>query len=151
MIKLNLPSYTFQYKDEEQNKYIFDNIRKKYVILTAEDWVRQNFIQYLIQEKHYPASRMAVEMQITLNKLSKRCDVIFFSKSGSPLIIVECKSTRINISQDTFDQIVRYNMKLMAKYLIVTNGMMHFCILIDHEKNNYTFLKEIPEYETTIE
>ncbi len=147
MERLNLPTYLFKIKSEGQRKFIFDSIRKKYVVLTPEEWVRQNFIQYLINEKKYPSSLIAIEMALTLNKLSKRTDIVLFDRQGNPVIIVECKSPKVKITQDTFDQIARYNMKLKVNYLIVTNGITHYCCRMDYEKNTYSFLKEIPDYE----
>ncbi len=147
MERLNLPTYLFKIKSEGQRKFIFDSIRKKYVVLTPEEWVRQNFIQYLINEKKYPSSLIAIEMALTLNKLSKRTDIVLFDRQGNPVIIVECKSPKVKITQDTFDQIARYNMKLKVNYLIVTNGITHYCCRMDYEDNTYSFLKDIPDYE----
>ena len=146
LIKLNLPSFSFKFKSMENKLYIFDILRKKNVVLTPEEWVRQNFVQYLIQDKNYPKSIIAVEKQLNINKLIKRTDILIFDKNGNPDIIVECKAPSIKINQDTFDQIARYNLKLNANYLIVTNGLQHFYCKIDHELEKYHFLKDIPDY-----
>lgn len=146
MIALNLPQYDFKFKTEGQRTQIFDNIRKKYVALTPEEWVRQHFIAFLVNEKHFPASLLAVEMGLKYNKMNKRSDIVAFAKDGKPVLIVECKAPEVNISQDTFDQAARYNMTLKVKYLVVTNGLKHFCCIIDHEKQSYSYLKDIPVY-----
>lgn len=125
---------------------IFDNLRKKYFVLTPEEWVRQHFVQYLIDEKHYPVSLIALEKQLIINNRKKRTDILIFNKKGTPDIIVECKAPSIKITQDTFDQIARYNLKLNANYLIVTNGLQHFYCKMDFENETYIFLKDIPSY-----
>jgi len=146
MERLNLPTYSFNIKFKEQRKYIFDLIRKKYVLLTPEEWVRQNFLKYLVEEKKYPASLIAVEKEFKLNKLSKRSDVVVYNRLGQPFLIVECKATTVKIDQKVFDQIARYNMKLNVEYLVVTNGLEHYCCKIDLENQNYCFLKDFPEF-----
>jgi hypothetical protein len=146
MQDLNLPKYSLKLKYDGSKSYIFDPIRKKYLIHTPEEWVRQNFIQYLVQEKKYPASLIAVEMGIDVLATKKRCDIVLFNSSGKPDIIVECKAPSVKISQDTFDQVARYNLTLNTNYLIVTNGMQHFVCVMDHENKCYHFLKGIPLY-----
>jgi len=146
MQKLNLPSYSFKLKSNKKHTLIFDNLRKKYLVLTPEEWVRQHFVQFLIQEKNYPQSLIALEKQLIINNLKKRTDIVVFNKEGEPDIIVECKAPSIKISQDTFDQIARYNLQLNAKYLIITNGLEHYFCSLDHENKTYVFLKEIPNY-----
>lgn len=116
-------------------------------MLTPEEWVRQHYVSYLQKEKNYPESIMAVEKQLTINGLKKRTDILIFNKNGLPEIIVECKAPSVKITQSTFDQIARYNLKLNAKYLIVTNGLSHFYCQVDHEKEAYTFLEDIPSYK----
>jgi len=145
METLNLPTYSFKIKSEGERKYIFDNLRKKYVALTPEEWVRQNFIRYLINEKGFPAGLIGVEQAFRINQLSKRCDIIIYANTGEPLLIVECKSFKTEITQKTFDQIARYNIRYEVKYLVVTNGMNHYCCMMDYEKNNYSFLDYIPD------
>ena len=146
MQKLNLPIYSIKLKKDENKTLVFDPIRKKYIILTPEEWVRQNFIQFLIEEKKYPASLMAVEMGIDLLNTKKRCDIVLYNTKGLPHMIVECKAPSTKISQDTFDQIARYNMSLKTDLLIVTNGIQHYICMMDHKNQRYHFLKEIPEY-----
>jgi hypothetical protein len=147
MQKLNLPNYKFRVKSNENKTLIFDNLRKKYMVLTPEEWVRQHFVQFLIQEKKYPVSLIALEKQLTINNRKKRTDILVFNKEGSPEIIVECKAPKIKITQATFDQIARYNLKLKANFLIVTNGLEHFYCKMDFEKETYIFLKDIPDYK----
>lgn len=144
---MNLPTYSFKIKSSENKYFIFDIIRKKYMVLTPEEWVRQHIIHYLIAEKNYPISLIAVEKKVCVNKLTKRTDILVFNTKGTPHIIVECKAPSIKITQDTFDQIARYNLKLEANYLIVTNGLTHFYAYMDLEKECYVFLENIPEYE----
>jgi len=146
MQALNLPTYNFRIRESNNKAEIFDDIRKKFVALTPEEWVRQNFIEWLKKEKNFPASLIAVEMGLKLNKMQKRSDVVVYNRSAEPALIVECKAPDVKIKQDVFDQIARYNMTLKVNYLIVTNGLDHYCCLIDHEKGEYQFLKEIPDY-----
>ncbi len=146
MTNLNLPKFSFRIKNRENKLYIFDKIRKKELLLTEEEWVRQNFVSYLHEHKKYPLSLIALEKQCKVNDLVKRTDILVFDKTGSPYIIVECKAPQIQISQDTFDQIARYNMKLNATYLIVTNGLHHYFCQMDHKAKQYQFLQEIPNY-----
>ena len=146
MQKLNLPTYKFKLKSSENKTLIFDKLRKRYFVLTPEEWVRQHFVMFLIDEKKYPTSLIALEKQLTINNRKKRTDILIFNKKGVPEIIVECKAPQIKIKQDTFDQIARYNLKLKANYLIVTNGLEHFYCKMDFENETYIFLKEIPNY-----
>ena len=147
MQKLNLPNYTFKLKSNEKHTLIYDGIRKKDIVLTPEEWVRQHFIQFLIQEKKYPISLIAVEKQLIINNLKKRTDILVFSSDGLPNIIVECKAPQIKITQATFDQIARYNLKLNANFLIVTNGLQHYYCKLDLENKSYIFLQNIPTYK----
>ncbi|MDP1745226.1 MAG: type I restriction enzyme HsdR N-terminal domain-containing protein [Bacteroidota bacterium] len=147
MKTLNLPSYQFKLKQQGLRTQIFDSIRKKYVVLTPEEWVRQNFLQFLIQEKNYPASLIAVEAGLKYNQLQKRMDVLVYDKQGTPHLMVECKAPEVKINQDVFDQIARYNMVFKVKYLVVTNGMHHFCCLMDYTNNAYQYLEQIPVFE----
>lgn len=146
MENLNLPTYSFKIKSEVQRKLIFDSIRKKYVVLTPEEWVRQNFIRYLIEEKGYPASLIAVEKKVDVNLLPQRSDIVLYNANAKPVMIVECKAAKIKISQDVFNQIARYNMKLMVPLLVVTNGLHHYCCKMDYEKKSFEFIREIPHY-----
>jgi len=147
MIELNLPSYKFKVKSSENKRLIFDNIRKKYVVITPEEWVRQHYVSYLISEKKYPQSLIAIEKQMLVNGLKKRTDILIFNREGKPEIIVECKAPSIPITQTTFDQIARYNLKLNANFLVVTNGLQHFYCKMDFENERYLFLEDIPNYK----
>lgn len=143
---LKLPTYLFRIKVKEGKKLIFDSWRRKWVSLTPEEWVRQNFARYLTEEKHFPTSRLGVEYPLNLNQQNFRADIVFFGRNGGAEMIVECKAPEVKISQQVFDQIVRYNMKLKVKYLIVTNGLTHYCCIIDKENLTYSFLEDIPDY-----
>lgn len=146
MQKLNLPEYTFRQKTEDGKPMIFDLIRKKFVVKTPEEWVRQNFIQYLKKEKKYPESLMAVEKQISVNGKQRRFDLLIYLRNGQPHLIAEFKSPNVKITQDAFDQVIRYNMVLRVERVIVSNGLQHFACEIDYINNSYTFLHEIPEF-----
>ena len=147
MQRLNLPSYSFKLKSNEKHTLIFDNLRKKYFVLTPEEWVRQHYVQFLIEEKKYPVSLIALEKRLIINNRKKRTDIVIFNKEGNPDIIVECKAPHIKISQATFDQIARYNLKLKANFLVLTNGMEHYYCKMDFENETYIFLKDIPKYQ----
>ena len=125
---------------------IFDEIRKKFILLTPEEWVRQHVVQFLLQDKKYPKSYINVEKLIKINDLSKRYDVVVFQPNGEIFLLIECKASEVPISQQTFDQIARYNLVLKAKYLMVTNGLNHYFCQMDFENEKYVFLKELPEY-----
>lgn len=146
MQQLNLPAYSFKFKEQGARTQIFDAIRKKYVALTPEEWVRQNFLQYLVRDKNFPASLIAVEAGLKYNQMQKRTDVLVYDKQGNPHLMVECKAPEVKITQDAFDQIARYNMIFKVKYLVVTNGLNHFCCQMDYEANTYHYLELIPDF-----
>jgi type I site-specific restriction-modification system R (restriction) subunit len=146
MQELNLPAYEFRIKTEGTKKYIFDLVRKRFVLLTPEEWVRQHFMRYLTEEKNYPESLMAVEKQITLNGKLFRFDLLVYCRNGQPLLIAEFKAPGVKISQDTFDQVVRYNMALKVERVVVSNGLQHFVCEIDYKQNNYKYLREVPDF-----
>lgn len=146
MQKLNLPEHTFRFKEEGNKTFIFDDFRKKFVVLTPEEWVRQNFLMYLITELDFPKSLISVEAGLKLYQRVKRTDIVVYNKQGSPVLIVECKAPEIKLNEKTFDQIVRYNMALQVNYMIVTNGLDHYCCQIDYQNQTYNFLKTIPNY-----
>ena len=150
MQKLNLPKHTFRFQKEENKTYIFDDFRKKFVVLTPEEWVRQNFLMFLITDLDFPKSLISVEAGLKLFKTKKRTDIVVYNKQGVPLLIVECKAPEVAINEKVFDQIVRYNMALQVKYLIVTNGLDHYCCQLDYKKNTYHFLKSIPNYSNIL-
>ncbi len=146
MKTLNLPTYSLKIKSEQNLEYVYDQFRKKYVRLTPEEWVRQNFAHYLVNEKSFPASRMMLEKSLQINKMSKRCDILVSNDAGDPVVMVECKAPEINIGQSTFEQVSVYNLAFKVKYLVITNGLQHYCCVVDFEKKSVDFLKEIPDY-----
>ena len=147
LVQLNLPTYDYQIKQTADGDKIFDCLRHKFVALTPEEWVRQHFVSFLINHKKYPASLMANEISLSLNGTSRRCDTVVYNKTAQPLVIVEYKASSVEITQKVFDQIVRYNMVLKAQYLIVSNGIKHYCCRIDYDKHTYSFLQDIPPYD----
>ena len=146
MQQLKLPEYSLKTKSENEKTLVFDVTRKKYVVLTPEEWVRQHFIQFLIQEKNYSPALMAVEKQLMVNNRLRRFDLLAYNRKGEPFLIAEFKAPSVNITQEAFDQAVRYNMALKVRYIVVSNGIQHFACEIDYEKNSFIFLKEIPEF-----
>lgn len=137
-------------KDQEGNLKVMDRLRRKYVSLTPEEFVRQNFIEWLISNRSYPPTLMANEVEIKLNNTKKRCDSIVFNRECKPLMIIEYKAPGVEITQTTFDQIVRYNMELKAKYLVVTNGRQNYCCIIDYKNDSYNFIPLIPDYKDAV-
>ena len=146
MLNLNFPTYNFRFKNSENRVSIFDGIRKKFIILTPEEWVRQHVVQFLLQEKNYPKSYVNVEKLVKVNDIHKRYDVVVFQPNGELFLLIECKAPEVKITQDTFDQIARYNLKLKAQYLMVTNGLNHYFCQMDFEKEQYVFLEELPAF-----
>ena len=149
-MQLNLPEKNFKIKKTPQNLQIFDALRSKYVTLTPEEWVRQNFVAFLISHKGYPSALMNNEIALTQNGIKRRCDTLIVDRSGQPLVIVEYKAPSVSITQKVFDQIVRYNMVLRARCLIVSNGIQHFCCLINYDTDSYTFLPDSPEFSSLL-
>ena len=139
MQQLNFPRYQFRFKSSENKTLIFDEIRKKFIVLTPEEWVRQHVVQFLISEKKYPKSLINVEKQLKVKGTLKRYDVVVYNNDGSIFLIVECKAPAIAISQQTFDQIARYNIEANATYLMVTNGLNHYYCQLDYENEKYIF------------
>lgn len=148
MQALNFPKYSFRFKNSENKVSIFDSIRKKFVVLQPEEWVRQHCIQFLIIEKGYPISLINIEKELTINSLKKRYDIVIFNSDGTIHLIVECKAPKIPINQNTFDQIARYNLELNATFLMVTNGLNHYYCQMDFELERYQFLRDIPNYKS---
>ena len=144
--KINLPNVVLKTKLVEGTTQVFDVVRKKYFKLTSEEWVRQHFIHYLNGSKNYPFGLMGVEKMIKYNALKKRADIVLYNTEGKLNVIVECKASNIKITQDAFDQIARYNFQLKVKYLVVTNGIQHFCCEMNYEKNEIIFLEEVPAF-----
>lgn len=148
MIELNLPTYHYRLKRKEDgNIAIWDTTRHRYVALTPEEWVRQHFVAFLTNHRHYPAGRIGNEISLTLNGRPRRCDTIIYDAQGEPLVLIEYKAPHIAITQQTFDQIVRYNMIYNVPYIIVSNGLSHYCCHIDYITRAHTFLQDIPLYE----
>jgi type I site-specific restriction endonuclease len=146
--QLNLPEYSFRISGPAGAQMIFDQLRKKYVKLTPEEWVRQNFIQYLIHEGKYPPGLIGIEAAFKLNDLRKRADILVHNREGEPVLIVECKSPEVEINENKiFDQITTYNMKFKVPYIVVTNGLYHYACKFNPEKNKYEFMLVIPLYE----
>ena len=150
MLQLNLPAYNFRIKIHNNKQYIFDNQRKKFVVLTPEEWVRQNFVQFLLFEKKYPVNFIAIEKEITLNGMRKRCDVVVYNSSFEPIMIIEFKAPKVRLTQETFDQAAVYNSKLNVEYLTVSNGLEHYCCRVDTENSRYHFFEQIPEYNSIV-
>ena len=146
MPQLNLPQAVLKTKLVEGTTQVFDAVRKKYLVLTPEEWVRQHFIYYLNSEKKYPLGLMGVEQMVKYNEQSTRADIVLYTNEGKPNMIVECKAPKVKITQDAFNQIAKYNFKLRVDFLVVTNGMQHFCCAMDYENNKITFLNEVPEF-----
>ncbi len=144
---LILPKYKFSLRKEKNLTYIFDFIRKKYVLLTEEEFVRQHFLRFLVEERKIPANLIAVEKSISLFNISKRCDAVIFNKNYEPLLILECKSAKINSLESAFEQSFRYNLSLKVKYLALTNGILHYFCFVNYETQNYEFLTYFPFFE----
>tara|TARA_R110000868_G_scaffold377885_1_gene643261 strand:+ start:197 stop:643 length:447 start_codon:yes stop_codon:yes gene_type:complete len=146
MQKLNFQQYDFRFKNSENKVSIFDEIRKKFIILTPEEWVRQHVVQFLLEDQKYPKSLINVEKVLKVNGLRKRYDAVVFNPDGSIEVLIECKAPEVKITQATFDQIARYNMTMNAKFLMVTNGLNHYFCQMDFENEKYVFLNQLPEY-----
>lgn len=147
MQQLHFPSYHFTLKNRENKPYIFDEIRKKYVRLNPEEWVRQHVIAFLLQTHDYPKSLINVEKEFLVNGIKKRYDLVVFYPDGRIFLLIECKAPKVAITQKTFDQIARYNLEIKATYLMVTNGLEHYYCQMDYKAQQYHFLKEIPVYD----
>lgn len=150
MLQLNLPSYNFRTKNVNDKVYILDINRKKYVSLTPEEWVRQHFIRFLIENFGYPSSLIAIEKQLILNKMKKRCDAIVYN-NAQPIVIIEFKAPNIKITQQTFDQAAVYNTKLNVQYYMISNGLEHYCCKVDFVNSKYHFLSGIPHFHELTE
>ncbi|MDR2148952.1 MAG: type I restriction enzyme HsdR N-terminal domain-containing protein [Tannerella sp.] len=144
MIQLNLPKYNAKIIEKGGKSYIYDSLRRKHVALTPEEWVRQHFVRFLITDRLFPAGLIANEVTIDMNGASKRCDTVVYDRFLTPVVIVEYKAPDVKITEQVFDQIARYNSVLKVPYLIVSNGLVHYCCQIDYQTMTYVFLKEIP-------
>ncbi len=145
MKPLNFPQFDFRFQKYQNKIRIFSRLRKKFLFLTPEEWVRQHCVNFLIDHKGFSAQLMTEETTIKVNGLTKRCDIVTYHSNGNIKLIVECKAPKVKISQDTFDQIARYNMVLNADYLMITNGINHYYCKLDVENETYMFLKELPD------
>ena len=147
MFRLNLPTYEIKIAQRGNKQLIFDFLRRKYVALTPEEWVRQHFVHYLIEHKGYPAGLIGNEVELNVGEKKLRCDTILYNKVAQPQMIIEYKAPQIKLQQKTFDQISAYNLLLKVDYLIVSNGMQHICCRMDYENQKYCFLESIPNYQ----
>ncbi|MBQ8672598.1 MAG: type I restriction enzyme HsdR N-terminal domain-containing protein [Bacteroides sp.] len=146
MTALNLPPFEARLAERQGRRFIFDILRRRYVALTPEEWVRQHFVHYLLEHKGYPAALMVNEVQVKLNATRKRCDTVLYRRDLSARVIVEYKAPEVEITQAVFNQIMRYNMVLRADYLMVSNGIRHFCCRMDYANNSSIFLPDIPHF-----
>ena len=146
MQALNLPPAPLKLSQDSGSTRVFDILRQRYVRLTPEEWVRQHFVHFLIGQKDYPKELLANEISLSLNQMVKRCDTVLYDRQARPQMIIEYKAPHIQLSQKTFDQISRYNIVLRVPYLIVSNGMRHYCCRIDYDNGSYAFLRDIPAY-----
>jgi hypothetical protein len=145
-VPLNFQAYPFKLKQDEKAIYIFDEIRKKYLVLTPEEWVRQHVVKFLINEKGYAKSLIKLEGGLKLNTLQKRTDIVVFNPQGEKILLVECKAPAINITQKTFDQIARYNIIHKVPLLMVSNGLQHYFCKIDFNTSSYSFVESLPHF-----
>ena len=146
MIRLNLPEYEINVVERDGKRMIFDFLRRKYVALTPEEWVRQHFTHFLVSQKGYPKTLLVNEAQLQIGDKHLRCDTVLYNKEMQPLMIIEYKAPQIQLQQKTFDQIAAYNLLLHADFLVVSNGMQHYCCQMDYSQHTYRFLTEIPDY-----
>ncbi len=150
MNKLNFPKYNFSITREGNTLFIFDEIRKKRLVLTPEEWVRQNLIKYLILEKGYPKGLISLEAGLKINSLRKRYDALIFDREKRPHILIECKAPSVKINESVFKQILTYNMEINASYMMVSNGLSHFFLKKNPEEGKFTFLSYIPGYKNIL-
>lgn len=148
MIKLNLPPYPARVTEDQGKAKILDVLRRRYVALTPEEWVRQHFVHYLIEHKGYPAALMANEMSLSIGNKKLRADSVLYNRHLQPRMIMEYKAPTVEITQKVFEQIAAYNLLLHVDYLVVSNGLQHYCCRIDYDKRTYDFLHDIPTYES---
>jgi hypothetical protein len=146
MIHLNLPPFAAQLQERSGKKLIFDMLRRKYVALTPEEWVRQHFVHFLIGQKGYPKGLLANEMELRLGEKRMRCDTVVYNQLLQPRMIIEYKAPTVTIQQKTFDQVSVYNLLLKVDYLVVSNGLQHYCCRMDYDHQRYEFLPDIPAF-----
>ena len=150
MYELNLPKYGIKIKNDKGHQSIFDVLRRKYVALTPEEWVRQHFVHFLIEHKGYPKALMANEIQLAIGNKKLRCDSVLYGRTLKPRMIIEYKAPTVSITQKVFDQITIYNMLLHVDYLVVSNGIKHYCCRMDYANQKYLFLEDIPDYQNLL-
>lgn len=150
MYELNLPKYGIKIKNDKGHQSIFDVLRRKYVALTPEEWVRQHFVHFLIEHKGYPKALMANEIQLAIGNKKLRCDSVLYDRMLKPRMIIEYKAPTVSITQKVFDQITIYNMLLHVDYLVVSNGIKHYCCRMDYANQKYLFLEDIPDYQNLL-
>ncbi|MBP3773790.1 MAG: type I restriction enzyme HsdR N-terminal domain-containing protein [Bacteroidaceae bacterium] len=150
MEELNLPPFEPRLQAQGNLTQIFDPLRRRFVALTPEEWVRQHFVRFLISDKGYPSARLANEISIELNGMRRRCDTVLFSRDMTPVLIIEYKAPAIRITQQTFNQINAYNRVLQVPYVMASNGMTHYCAHLDREARRYVFLSDIPRYSDLV-
>ena len=150
MYELNLPKYGIKIKNDKGHQSIFDVLRRKYVALTPDEWVRQHFVHFLIEHKGYPKALMANEIQLAIGNKKLRCDSVLYDRTLRPRMIIEYKAPTVNITQKVFDQITIYNMLLHVDYLVVSNGIKHYCCRMDYANQKYLFLEDIPDYQNLL-
>jgi len=143
---LNLPSYPFKIMEKAGTYFIFDELRKKHLVLTPEEWVRQHFIQNLISDKKFPKTLIQIEGGLILNQLQKRSDILVYNTKGEKLLLIECKAPKVKITQSVFDQALRYNSVHQAKWIALTNGLQHVYAKIDQQNGHFNFIEELPDY-----
>ncbi len=148
MFRLNLPSYEIKIRGTSEKPEIFDFLRRRYVALTPEEWVRQHFVHYLVEHKGYPQGLMCNEKELKIGQKKLRCDTLLYNKDMRPRMIVEYKSPTVALTQKVFDQITAYNLILHVDYLIVSNGLLHFCCRMDYASHSYSFIEKIPDYSS---
>ena len=147
MTPLNLPPFEYRLQQEADKTTIFDTIRKKFVVLTPEEWVRQHFVHYLTEHLRYPRTLIGVEVGLRYNRMLRRSDIVVYGRDGAPFMVIECKAATVALSPAVFEQVTVYNQPLRAEYITVTNGLEHYCCRMDYTVSSYAFLKELPKYK----
>ncbi len=150
MRKLNLPKYPFSVRRQDDRLFIFDEFRKKWLVLTPEEWVRQHLLMFLTRQKGYPVSLIAIEKQVKVNQQPQRFDAVIYTPNGTPLAIIECKAANVPINEDTINQILRYNAVIQAPFLILSNGLDTYCAEVNFEERSFSFLEDIPAYKQNL-
>ena len=148
MKPLKLPPCSLRIKEDAGGQFVYDSLRRKYVALTPEEWVRQHFVSYLTEYLHYPPGLIRIEASFRLHSMLRRADILIHDRAGEPVMIVECKAPEVKINQEVFDQVINYNFNYGVGYLVVTNGITHYAGKIDRQGHSFTLLDHIPDYKT---